>query len=51
MDSSFFLGTPVYVIINLNRGKDFYDILYSFKQIPCSLNEKKIYLCPVVNRL
>jgi hypothetical protein len=31
----------IYVIINVNRGKDFYDILYSIKQIPCSLNEKR----------
>jgi hypothetical protein len=31
----------IYMIINVNRGKDFYDILYSFKQIPCRLNEKR----------
>jgi hypothetical protein len=38
MNSSVLCGYYcIYVIINVNRGKDFYDILYSFKQIPCRL--------------
>jgi hypothetical protein len=42
MNSSVLCGHYcIYVIINVNRGKDFYDILYSFKQIPCRLNEKR----------
>jgi hypothetical protein len=41
MNSSVLCGHYcIYMIINVNRGKDFYDILYSFKQIPCRLNEK-----------
>jgi hypothetical protein len=42
MNSSVLCGHYcIYVIINVNRGKDFYDILYSFKQIPCRLNENR----------
>lgn len=33
-----------YMIININKGKDFYDVLYSFKQLPCKTKPSLLFL-------